>query len=55
MSRAALPTLDEVLEGVGLTAIWEARGEARGEVRGEVRGEAKGMAMGEVKGKEEIV
>jgi len=26
MGRTALPTLDEVLEGVGLTAIWEARG-----------------------------
>jgi len=43
MGRTALPTLDEVLEGVGLTAIWEARGEVRG------------MAIGEVKGKEEIV
>ena len=42
MSRTALPTLDEVLEEVGLTAIWEARGEARGEAIGEARGEAKG-------------
>jgi len=34
MGRTALPTLDEVLEGVGLTAIWEARGVAIGEARG---------------------
>jgi len=46
MGRTALPTLDEVLEGVGLTAIWEARGEAIGE--------ARGVAIGEARGKEEM-
>jgi len=34
MSRTALPTLDEVLEGVGLTALWEARGKAEGKAEG---------------------
>ena len=42
MGRTALPTLDEVLEEVGLTAIWEARGEAKGEIRGVAIGQAKG-------------
>ena len=46
MGRAALPTLDEVFEKTGLTALWEARGEAKGVAIGEARGE--------VKGKEEI-
>jgi hypothetical protein len=35
-------TLDQVLEEVGLTAIWEARGEARGKAEGEARGEKEG-------------
>ncbi|GHU02051.1 hypothetical protein FACS1894147_03120 [Spirochaetia bacterium] len=37
MSNGTL-TMDQVLEEVGLTAKWEARGEAKGEVRGEARG-----------------
>ena len=50
MGRTALPTLDEVLEEVGLTALWEARGVAMGEAKGVAIGEARGVAMG----KEEV-
>ena len=31
MGRTALPTLEEVFEEIGLTALWEARGESKGE------------------------
>jgi hypothetical protein len=47
-------TLDQVLEEVGLTAIWEARGEARGKAEGEARGEARGKAQGEKQGKLQV-
>jgi hypothetical protein len=35
-------TLDRVLEEVGLTALWEARGEARGEEKGKEEGREEG-------------
>jgi predicted transposase YdaD len=35
-------TMDRLLENVGLTAKWEARGEERGQAIGEVRGQAIG-------------
>ena len=63
MSTSEL-TLEKVLEEVGLTAKWEARGKAQGlalgkaqwlaegEARGKALGEAKGLALGEVRGLE---
>jgi predicted transposase YdaD len=35
-------TIEQVLENVGLTAKWEARGKAEGEARGKAEGRAEG-------------
>ncbi|MDR2483150.1 MAG: hypothetical protein LBD08_05915 [Treponema sp.] len=40
------PTLEQVLDELGITA----RAEARGEARGETRGKSEGMALGEARG-----
>jgi len=49
MSETTL-TLEQVLEDVGLTAKWEARGETRGEARGITIGETRGITIGQARG-----
>ena len=44
-------TLEKVLEEVGLTAKWEARGKAKWLAEGEARGKAQWLALGEAQGK----